>query len=265
MKLLLRISYDGTAYCGWQYQPSGRTVQGVLTERLSQLFGTECLVTGCSRTDTGVHALGYVASVEPADASLGDGEWWRIPPGRIHRAAIRYLPADIAITGAATVSDGFHPRYDVVSKEYVYKISDSVCCDPFLRNRALMLGRRLTDAQLELMNSAAARLVGRHDFAAFMASGSDIVDTTRTLYRLETVRVSDSEVQLVAQGDGFLYNMVRILVGTLLDAAAGRMTPDEAETVLASRDRRRAGATAPACGLYLNKVYYAEDIDFSAE
>lgn len=265
MKLLLRICYDGSAYCGYQYQPSLPTVQGTLTESMSQLFGTQCLVTGCSRTDAGVHALGYVASVEPADISLRGEEWWKIPLERIHRAAIKYLPSDIAVTGVAAVRDDFHPRYDVVQKEYIYKISDDVCFNPFLRDRALMLGRRLSDRRIETMNTVAVHLLGRHDFSSFMASGSSITDTTRTLYKLETRRESEDMVEISVRGDGFLYNMVRIIVGTLLDTAFDKLSERDFCAVLDGRDRRLAGATAPACGLYLKEVCYAENIVFSAE
>lgn len=265
MKLLLKLSYDGSAYCGFQFQPSCPTVQGTLTERLSEMFGFPCLVTGCSRTDAGVHALGYVASVEPADRSRRVGEWWKIPCSRIHRAAARYLPDDISIMGAAAVEDDFHPRYRTVSKEYVYVIADSVARDPFLRGRAFVMGRQIDDGGIELMNKAAQNLVGRHDFSSFMAAGSSVSDTVRTLFSLRAKRVSNGIVTVSARGDGFLYNMVRILAGTLVDTAFGRFDPSDLKRILDSHDRREAGTTAPACGLYLKEIFYPEEIHFAAE
>lgn len=265
MKLLLKLSYDGSAYCGFQYQPNCPTVQGTLTTAFSEMFGFPCLVTGCSRTDAGVHALGYVASVEPAELSRRDGEWWRIPTERIHRAAERYLPDDISLLGAAAVADSFHPRYSVSSKEYVYVIADSICRDPFMRGRAFRLGRVLDEKRISLMNEAAQQLVGRHDFSSFMSAGSRVSDTVRTLFSVRAERVSDGLVTVSVRGDGFLYNMVRIIVGTLLEAAFGGLDVSDVKTVLSSHDRRAAGATAPACGLYLREVFYPEDIRFAAE
>lgn len=265
MKLLLKISYDGSAYCGSQYQPSCPTIQGVLTEKLSEVFGFPCNVTGCSRTDAGVHAVGYVVSVEPRDISLRSDNWCRIPEEKVHRAVNMLLPDDIAVTGAAFVPDGFHPRYDAVAKEYRYVICDSVCPDPFMRNRAYLLKRRLDNSQIGIMNEAARHLVGKRDFSSFMASGSSVSDTVRTLYKLEAERAAEGAVYVTALGDGFLYNMVRILTGTLLDAAFGKISPQDVPEILASRDRSKAGHTAPACGLYLMEVRYAEKIDFKAE
>ena len=175
------------------------------------------------------------------------------------------LPNDIAVTGAAFVPDGFHPRYDAVAKEYRYVICDSVCPDPFMRNRAYLLKRRLDNSQIGIMNEAARHLVGKHDFSAFMASGSSVSDTVRTLYKLEAERAAEGAVHVTALGDGFLYNMVRILTGTILDAAFGKISPRDVPEILASRDRSKAGHTAPACGLYLMEVRYAEKIDFKAE
>lgn len=264
VKLLLRIKYDGSFYCGFQYQPDAPTVQGVLTEKVSEAFGFDCTITGCSRTDSGVHALGYVAAVEPQDISRRDENWCSIPVERVHRAVNMRLPCDIAVTGASLVPDSFHPRYDTVAKEYRYVISDGACPDPFMRDRAYHIRRRLSDAQIALMNDLAGHLVGKHDFSAFMASGSAVADTVRTLYILEAKRADDSTVCITAKGDGFLYNMVRILTGTLLDAAYGKIKPEEGALILESRDRKRAGPTAPACGLYLAKVEFAKEIDFKA-
>lgn len=265
MKLLLKIRYDGSAYCGFQYQPNVSTVQGTLTEKISDAFGFPCTVTGCSRTDAGVHALGYVAAVEPADTKKRGKPWCNIPAGKVHRVLNMHLPSDISVMGAAFVPDTFHPRYDTVAKEYTYVIDDSVYPDPFLRDRAWHLKKQVTDRGLELMNEGAALLLGRHDFSAFMASGSSVTDTVRTLYCLKAERNDEGKLIVTARGDGFLYNMVRILTGTLLDVAFEKTDTVGLKKILEGCDRRFAGPTAPPCGLYLNDVTYSEKIDFIAE
>jgi tRNA pseudouridine38-40 synthase len=176
-----------------------------------------------------------------------------------------HLPSDIAVIGCARVDDSFHPRYAAAAKEYVYKICDSVCPDPFKRGRAYHAKRRLTDAQIKVMNETGALLLGKHDFSGFMAQGSSVKDTVRTIYELKVVRTSETEVTLTVKGDGFLYNMVRIITGTLLDAAWGRITAEDIKCALTECDRSSAGFTVPAQGLYLNKVEYGEKIEFLAD
>ena len=264
MKLLLKLMYDGTAYHGFQYQPNAVSVQGVLTEKISAAFGFPCTVTGCSRTDSGVHALGYCAAVEPASGDVGEA-WCSIPAGKVHRLLNMHLPDDISVIGACMTEDSFHPRYSAVSKEYIYLINDKPYPDPFKRNRAYHVKRPISDAGIELMNEAAGMLLGRHDFSGFMASGSSVKDTVRNLVRLDVQRRCDGEVVLTAAADGFLYNMVRILTGTLLDVASGKLSASDMKKILEKTDRSAAGFTAPAHGLYLNKVNYGEDIVFLAE
>ncbi len=264
MKLLVKLMYDGTAYHGFQYQPNASSIQGVLTEKISDAFGFPCTVTGCSRTDSGVHALGYCAAVEPAAEIYGD-TWCSIPPSKIHRLLNMYLPDDIAVIGACMVGGSFHPRYSAVSKEYVYLINDRPYPDPFQRFRAYHVKRSISDMQTEMMNAAAAELLGRHDFSGFMASGSSVKDTSRCLTHLDVRRREDGLLVLTAAADGFLYNMVRILTGTLLDVAWGKLSPSDMKGILESSDRTAAGFTAPAHGLYLNKVNYGEDIVFLAD
>ena len=265
MKLLLKIRYDGSAYSGFQCQPNAPTVQSVLTERFSQAFGFPCTVTGCSRTDAGVHALGYIAAVEPAENDKRGDEWCNIPVGKIHRVLNMNLPSDISVMGAAFVPDTFHPRYDTVSKEYLYLIDDSVYPDPFFRDRVWHLKRKVSDRGIELMNEGAKLLMGKHDFSSFMASGSSVTDTVRTLFELKAERDADGKIRITARGDGFLYNMVRILTGTLLDVAFEKIKVSQIKEILERCDRRLAGPTAPPCGLYLKEVTYSEVIDFSAE
>ncbi len=260
MKLLLKIMYDGTGYCGFQSQKNGRSVQEVLTKAMSALFGTDCSVTGCSRTDAGVHALGFCAAVSPTSA-----EGWEllpIPAEKIARAAERWLPRDISVRAAAAVEDGFHPRYDVVSKEYIYKMCDAAYRDPFLDGRVWQLKKPITDEGLCRMNRAAAAIVGTRDFSSFMAAGSKITDARRTVTRCAVARGGDGLLTLRIAADGFLYNMVRIITGTLADTAYGTFSAEDMVKILAACDRRAAGKTAPAAGLYLNEVTYGSPISW---
>ncbi len=253
--------YDGSGYAGYQAQPNVRTVQGTLTSAVSSAFGFPCTVTGCSRTDAGVHSLGFVCAVEPANDDKKGENWLEIPVGRVHRALAHHLPEDIAVCGEAEAPDDFHARYSVKSKEYVYRMYDSPNTDPFLRSRAWHLKRPITDEGLERMREAASYIVGRHDFTSFMASGSKITDAARTVYSLDIER-ADSELEIRISADGFLYNMVRIIAGTLVDCAYGVYEPDEISGIIASCDRTRSGRTAPADGLYLARVDYGCEIDF---
>lgn len=246
MKYLLTLSFLGTAYCGWQVQPNGVSVQQCVQQAAEQVFGCRCAVTGCSRTDSGVHANMFCCTVEPLDGGN------RIPPDRIPLICNRYLPADIAVRSAVCVEDDFHPRYRVVRKEYEYLIWNSPLRDPFLCDRAWLYPHRLDE---ELLHRAAQTFVGRHDFSAFMAAGSSVTDTVRTIYRCEVLREGDL-IRIRITGDGFLYHMVRILCGTLIAVAEGKISPEELPEIIASCDRTRAGSTLPACGLYLNRVTY---------
>ena len=263
MKLLLKIMYDGTRYAGYQAQTEFPSVQTTLTEAVGECFGFPCNVTGCSRTDAGVHALGFVCTVEPRE-NRGE-DWLTVPVGRVHRALSKYLPDDISVCGEAAVDDGFHPRYSVKRKTYIYEMYDTPFSDPFYENRAWHLKRRLTDEDIRKMNEGGAHLVGRHDFTSFMASGSKITDAVREIYSLRIERGSDGIVTLSVSADGFLYNMVRIITGTLADVAAGTIQPDEIGVILSAKDRTKAGRTAPACGLYLADVDYGEEIGWKCE
>ena len=252
MKILLRLQYLGTDFCGWQFQPGVRTVQNTLTEAAESLFGKKCNITGCSRTDSGVHANDFAATVElPQGAN-------RIPPDRIPTAFAPFLPCDLSVISAKEVADDFHARYDVESKEYLYKVYLSPVADPFLYGRVWhYTGRVLPDA-VERMNACAEKLVGTKQFASFMAAGSKIEDTERTVYYCNVTREGDMLLIRVA-ANGFLYNMVRIIVGTLMQAACGKLTPEEMEAIIEAKDRAKAGLTAPSDGLYLNKVTYPEE------
>jgi len=264
MKILLKLRYNGAAYCGFQAQADGRAIQNVLTEAFSGMFGFPCAVTGCSRTDSGVHALGFCATVAPRTEVPGDC-WCPIPAGRLHRAANVHLPDDIAVIAAAQVPDDFHPRYSVIAKEYEYRIYDTPARDPFLTGRAYHSPRRISEVGLSLMNEAALHFIGRHDFTAYMSAGSKITDPVRQVFSASVNRRDDGMIVYRVRADGFLYNMVRIMTGTLLECASGIRTPADAAASLVSGDRRMAGFTAPPEGLYLSSVEYDREIRWLCE
>ena len=252
MKILLRISYLGTNYCGYQIQKDQRTVQEALCEAAAAVFGVRCDVTGCSRTDSGVHALDFCATVTEHGKS---GIETTIPVERIPLVFATALPSDIAVNSAEWVSEEFHPRYDVKYKEYVYKIYNATTPDPFLADRSWHYPRAISDTALADMERAAKGFVGTYDFCSYMASGSDIKDTERTVFEAEVTREGDVITFRVC-ADGFLYNMVRIFTGTLIAVAEGKISPEDILSITEAKDRSRAGNTAPARGLYLNRVVY---------
>ncbi len=251
MKLLLRLKFLGTDFCGWQYQPNARTVQGTLTAAACEVFGTDCRITGCSRTDSGVHANDFAAVLELPGADC------TIPCARIPAAFAMRLPPDVSVTAAAPAADDFHPRYTMLTKEYVYKILVSPVPDPFLYGRVWHYPKKLLPDATERMDACAAELVGRQDFASFMAAGSKITDTVRTVSECRVCRCGDL-ITLTIAADGFLYNMVRIIAGTLLLAGAGKLDRAGMRRIIDAKDRAAAGATAPPEGLYLSRVTYHE-------
>ena len=257
MKLQLILAYDGGRYCGWQSQKTGNSVQETLTAAASELYGKQCLVTGCSRTDSGVHARSYSCTVEFADLNnnIGDGGICDvIPPASVPRALNAHLPGDIAVSLAKAVSDDFHPRYDVRSKTYEYVMYDTPERSPFYCGRAHHI-RALDEDMLSRMSKAADAMTGKRDFAVFMASGSKIKDTVREVYEC-AVRREGMLVIFRVSADGFLYKMVRTMAGTALAAAYGRIDPDRIGDIISSGDRSSVGATLPAEGLYLCEVNY---------
>ena len=249
MQILLRLKYLGTAFCGWQYQPGVRTVQNTLTEAAEALFGEKCNITGCSRTDSGVHANDFAATVTLSPTAN------RIPLQKIPAAFAPFLPRDLSVISAQEVADAFHPRYDVAYKEYVYRIYASPVADPFLCGRVWHYNGPILSDAVDRMNASAAVLVGKQDFASFMAAGSKIEDTVRTV-KYCTVEQSGELLTIRIAADGFLYNMVRIIAGTLMGAACGKLDADGMRRILAAKNRADAGLTAPPDGLYLNKVVY---------
>lgn len=247
MKYFAKIKYLGTDFHGFQVQPELRTVQGVLNVALRDALGYPCKVTGCSRTDAGVHANEFCLTIECDGAT--------VPPEKLPIAVSRFLPNDLSLFYAESCSDEFHPRYDVKEKEYLYRIINTRIYDPFEFGRAWFVPRFIDDEKLEVMRLCAEKFVGKKDFCAFMSEGSDIEDTVRHVTSLTVERMGD-EVQIRIRADGFLYNMVRIIVGTLVECAFGRFSPDDISAIIASGDRKNAGRTAPAEGLYLNKILY---------
>lgn len=252
MKILLRLSFLGTNYCGYQVQPNGVTVQQRLNEATKQLFGYDCDIVGCSRTDSGVHANEFCVTVTKKGESFLETS---IPTQNIPKALSFWLPDDISVSSAEEVDEGFHPRYDVKYKEYVYQIWNHPTKNPFLNDRSWHCPKQISEKGLEDMKKAARRFVGTHDFSSYMAADSKIKDTVRTVYNAE-VGEENGLIIFRVSADGFLYNMVRIFVGTLLDVAYGRISPEDIEKITLAHDRKEAGSTAPPHGLFLNKVVY---------
>lgn len=252
MKILLRIAFLGTNYCGYQVQPNGISVQEKLNEATKELFGYDCDIVGCSRTDSGVHANDFCVTVTKRNESYLDTN---IPVDKIAQALSVRLPEDISVLSAQKVDESFHPRYDVKYKEYVYKIWNRPYRDPFLAGRTWHCPKPISEKGLEDMKIAALKLVGTHDFVSYMAADSKIKDTVRTVY-CSQITEENGLITFTVSANGFLYNMVRIFVGTLIDVGYGKITPDDIERITESRDRRTAGSTARPEGLFLNRVVY---------
>lgn len=244
--LMVKLKYDGKNFCGWQVQDGLRTVQSVFQETLWDVLKEKTPIHGCSRTDSGVHANEFCVSFRTECA---------IPCERLPLALNAKLPSDISAFGCAEVPDSFHARYNCRGKQYRYLILNSQMRDPFLHTRALWYKYPLN---AEFMDAQAQDYIGTHDFSAFCSSGSDVDDKVRTVCQCNVRRLNDNPdmLEFTVTADGFLYNMVRIMVGTLLQMSAGKIKEDTIPCIIASCDRGRAGFTAAACGLYLNKVLY---------
>lgn len=308
-RILLRVAYDGTHYHGWQVQPNAKTIEGELNRVLTQLTGEEIQVTGASRTDAGVHALGNVAVFDTAS---------RIPAEKFSYALNQRLPEDIVIQSSVQVADDFHPRHCDCRKTYEYDILNRTFPLPAYRNTAYFL---YGDLDLDAMRKACQAFLGEHDFASFCAAGAQVQTTVRTIYSLEVLeqplgsngrteaqrsqqtpsdkaglqetekietqpdrevpqqtetielqpgkaRLQGPQIQQVPErlltirvrGNGFLYNMVRIIAGTLVEVGRGHIRPEEIEEIIAAKDRAKAGPTAPARGLRLVEIAYGESM-----
>lgn len=242
-RIKLTISYDGTNYCGWQVQPNGITIEEVLNKTLKKLTGEDILVIGASRTDSGVHAMGNVAVFDTETT---------IPAEKIAVALNQRLPEDIVIVKSEEVADDFHPRYCDCSKTYEYHI---------INTRTPIPTKRLTNyfvsyvLDIDKMRQAAAYLVGEHDFVSFCNVKTDVGNTVRTIRALE-ILTNGEEITIRITGNGFLYNMVRIIVGTLIRVGRGFYEPEKVKEILEAKDRKAAGVTAPAHGLMLMEIIY---------
>ena len=244
-RIHLIVEYDGTAYAGWQRQANAMTVQEKLEWAVHKLTGEELCVSGASRTDAGVHALGQSAHFDTES---------RIPADKFSFALNTMLPPDIRVTRSEEVPLEFHARFSTRGKRYRYLFHAAPHAGALTRNTHAHV---IYPLDVEKMQIEAQDLVGTHDFAAFAASGSVVKDTVRTIYRAE-VAASGSEIRLIVEGSGFLYNMVRIIVGTLLEIGMGKYPPEHMEKVISACDRAAAGPTAPAQGLMLVQVEYPE-------
>ena len=252
MKLLLKISFLGTNYNGYQVQPDKPTVQRELNDSAKRIFGFECDVVGCRRTDSGVHANEFYVCVSKKGENNLE---CTIPMEKIPFAFNSVLPDDISVLEGKMVDNEFHPRYDVKHKEYIYKIWNNPIKNPFYSDRAYYIPQSYSNEIIEKMNKAAQYFCGKHDFCSYMAQGSKIVDSNREIKYAQVYREGDFIIFKVA-ADGFLYNMVRIMMGTLLLVAQGKIESSDIEKITESKNRKNAGSTVPACGLYLNKVEY---------
>jgi tRNA pseudouridine38-40 synthase len=246
--LKLTISYDGSNYAGWQWQPDQPTVQGAVEAAWRQITQEDVRITAAGRTDAGVHALGQVAGVSTESRLSNDD---------LLRALNAVLPNDVAVLAIEPAPEGFHATRDAVGKTYRYQIHNGRVPSVFDRQFAWHYPQPLDAASMHVAGQA---LVGRHDFSSFETAGSERPDSIRTIHELTVRRGTDEhsdKITLEVSGDGFLYNMVRTIVGTLVEVGKGAQTVNWPTQVLAARDRRQAGQTAPPEGLFLVRVHYA--------
>lgn len=241
--LRLWLKYNGTAYHGWQIQDNADTVQGQIENAVGQIFCEKISVNGCSRTDAGVHANEFCCNFRTEN---------NMPCATVVRALNAKLPLDIVVFACEEVPVDFHARFDTKSKEYIYKIWNSELRNPFLLDTVFQYKYKLDESKLD---KAAKDFIGTYDFASFCASGSSVQDTVRTVFDASVTREGDLVIFRVC-GDGFLYNMVRIMVGTLIYINEGKIGESDIKEIILSLDRKKAGKTVSPEGLYLNKVNY---------
>lgn len=239
----LIIQYDGTAYHGWQTQKNAPTVQETLEKAIMSLTGSKPILTGCSRTDAGVHAERFCCNFKSETT---------IPTERFPLALNTFLPDDIVCLSAEDVSKEFNARFSAKKKRYTYFVQNSRFPDVFKKNYAWHFPYK-TD--INAMKKAAEAFIGEHDFIGFASSGFTVKTTVRTIYALEVEKENDL-IKITVTGNGFLYNMVRIIAGTLCFAGCGKINPEDMADIINSCDRKRAGITAPPQGLFLSEVYY---------
>lgn len=248
MKIRLTVAYDGTNYHGWQIQDNAVSVEEMLTKALCDLLNEEVELIGASRTDSGVHADGNVAVFETAT---------RIPPEKISIAVNQRLPIDIRVMKSEKVSDDFHPRYCVSHKTYEYRITNAPIQLPTKRLYSYFVYIPL---DVDRMREVASLFVGEHDFAGFCSAGSQVKTTIRTILDIN-INQNGEDIVISITGNGFLYNMVRIIAGTLIEVGMGRREISTVKRAIDEADRKLAGPTAPANGLKLVKIFYKDEED----
>ena len=244
MQVLLTVAYDGTSYAGWQRQANSITVQEKIEDALTQLLGRAVSTRASSRTDAGVHALGQRVTFNAPDL--------RIPIEKLPTVLVGLLPTDISVLAAEVVTDDFHVQYHTKYKTYEYNIYSAPCPNPLNRRYSAFVPREIN---VDAMKKAAKFFVGSHDFAGFCAVGGSAKTTVREIFDC-SVRESNNMVTLSITGSGFLYNMVRIIAGTVLYVGLGKINPDNIPEIIKSCDRKRAGKTMPPEGLTLKEVFY---------
>ena len=243
MRIKLVIEYDGTHYAGWQRQLNALSVQEVLERAFEAASGELVRIHGAGRTDAGVHALAQVAHMDTQST---------IPPDKICFAMNMHLPPDIRVKSSEKAHDDFHARFDAKGKHYRYTIHNAAQAPAIMRHTAAHVRGALN---VTAMREAAAYVLGTHDFAAFCASGSEVTDTVRTVNSL-IITEEEPFIRIDIKGTGFLYHMVRIIAGTLIEIGQGKRTPASMQSIIASKDREKAGVTAPAKGLTMVSVTY---------
>ncbi len=247
-RVKLIVAYDGTNYRGWQIQKNGQTIESMLDQALKELTGEDIHVMGASRTDSGVHAMGNVAVFDTEARMAGE---------KFVYALNQRLPEDIRVQHSCEVAPDFHPRYQETVKTYEYRILNRKFPLPSCRLNSYFTCRILDS---DRMRQAAAYLIGEHDFKSFCAAGAQVKTTVRTIYDLQIQRAGDL-LTIRITGNGFLYNMVRIIAGTLMKVGGGEWEPEYVEEILAARDRKMAGPTAPAKGLTLMEIIFTGKAD----
>ena len=247
-KIALTLMYDGTEFCGWQVQPNAPSVQREVQDSLERVLGIRPDVSGCSRTDSGVHANMYVCHI--------DAKYVTMSAESLLRAVNANFKGRVSCYDVAYKDKDFHARYSCTGKEYLYKIWNARYRNPFLEGYSMYVPKRIDDEKLMFVGE---EFCGTHDFKAFMSKGSKITDdTVRTVEYFRTERKGDL-LEIYVKADGFLYNMVRIMVGTYLEAAKGRLRPGDITDIINSKERNTAGDTARPEGLFLNRVFYDDN------
>lgn len=239
----LTLEYDGTHFYGWQKQPKGRTIEGVLQEAIEKIVKEEVKLIGCSRTDSGVHAKKYIVAFKTTS---------KVPEKKFIEAINTKLPKDIVVIDSEEVEGEFHPRYHSKGKTYCYTIVNSRIPKALGKDYFYHVNRELDILRIE---EASKYFIGKHDFVAFRSLGSSTTSTVRTIWDI-VVKKEEDIIKIYISGDGFLYNMVRIIVGTLLMVGVGKISPGNIQDIIRDKDRKKAGKCVPAQGLSLEKVFY---------